>query len=130
MRSKILILVALFFAIGVQAARSQRPCSGVVGQQRTRCLQVEVARATAIANQANANLQQLNARMNSACAAASMMDRTASVAQTVGEISSYKPFQFGGMTWTSVRQIMSRLTSERANCANAQRAVANARRSP
>ena len=127
---KVLVLAALFFAIGVQTAHSQRPCSGLTGQQRTSCLQAEVERTTAIANQANARLQSLNLAMSRACSAVALLNQTAAFAQRVGEVSSNKPLQYGGLTWTSVQTIMAELTRARSNCESAQLAVANARRSP
>lgn len=126
----VLILTALLLGIGAQAAYSQRPCDGLVGSVRTSCLQREAARTRSQADRANANLQQLTARMNFACQGASILDATARAATAFGEITRNRRFIYMGRSWSSVREIMTTLTRERANCEDARRAVANARRSP
>jgi hypothetical protein len=125
-----LIILALSFFYGAQTAYSQqrRPCDGLSGAQRRSCLERTVARTTAEANRANERLQRLNFAMTRACNAAELLDVTADIAQTAGEVSFRHPLSYGGLTWTSVRAIMSRFSNEKRNCESARRAVADNRR--
>lgn len=129
-RAIVLMLAALLVSIGAQVTYSQRPCDGLVAAARSSCLQREAARTRAAADRANANLAQLNARMNIACRAASILDATAKAAAAFGEITSNRRFVFGGRSWSSIREIMTTLTRERANCEGLRRAAASIPRSP
>lgn len=129
-KQMVLILAALLLGIGAQEAYSQRRCDGLVGSVRASCLQREAARARSQADRANANLQHLTARMNFACRAAALLDAIARAATAFGEITKNRRFVYGGRSWSSTREIMTTLTRERANCEDARRAFANARRSP
>jgi hypothetical protein len=87
-------------------------------------------KATAEAKAANDRLARLDATMKTACDVVAVLDKTAEIAKNVGDVSEIKPLKYGGMTWTSVRALMTRLTQEQKNCADARRAVEEARKKP
>lgn len=125
-----MVALALTMASLPSTLRAQQGplCPGLTGQARTNCLQAEVRRAAAAAATANAKLDRLNNIMKKSCDAVEVLDATAQVANRAGEISANKPLQYGGMTWTSVRNLMTALTKERRNCDDARKAVAAARK--
>jgi hypothetical protein len=111
-----------------QYEKQGKPCAGLQGNARTTCLREELRRANAEVAAANANLARLDRRMTAACNTVAFLDQAAQAAELAGDVTQAKPLSFGGQTWTSVRALMTQLTREKKNCADARRAVEEARR--
>lgn len=122
-------LILLFLTPLAKAySQQQSQCTGLTGASRTRCLEAEYRRRTAEAEAARKRLERLDRQMRTACDLVAVLDKTAELARRMGELSHDKRLTYGGMTWTSVRALMIRLTQERRNCDDARRAVEEARR--
>jgi hypothetical protein len=122
------VFAFIILALPLAASAQTRPCADQTGEARRRCLEREVERSRRELERINAKIARLDRAHQVACDAAELMDRTAEVAQTAGEISRSKPLEYGGQVWTSVRAITSRLLREREGCESARRAVDEARR--
>ena len=124
----LVVTVVLTLGSGTAYSQQRSPCAGLTGAAHRRCLEAEHRRTTREAAAANARLARLDRRMKTACDMVAVLDKTAEVAQTAGEISRNNRLTYAGMTWTSVRSLMTRLTKERQKCDDARRAVDEARR--
>lgn len=123
--SLILTSVLTIFAFS-GVAYSQGQCNHLTNPTAKRhCLQRQLDEANRQQRLAQERLDRANLKMQKACSAVSALDQAAKVASKQGRNVNVVAV---GVTWTSVRAIMSALTREKRNCESARQEVDQARR--
>jgi hypothetical protein len=118
----------IFFGVETGYSQQRGPCDHLTNPTAKRNCLLRINRDRELeAIAARRRMERLDRIMNRACNMASIADQAAQIAAE-RPVNPRNPVTVAGVTWTSVRGIMSTLTRERRNCESARQAVEAARR--
>jgi hypothetical protein len=124
MKASLILTSVLTILVFSGAAYSQGGCNHLTNPTAKRnCLVRQLNEATRQQKYYEERLNSANRRMQKACSTVEALDQAARIASNQGSNVNVKA---AGVTWRSLRAIMSALTRERRNCESARQEVARA----